>query len=729
MRIRGLRAAALAVLTALAPIFPMPALAGTATGGWAGLTADAVAAYPKVVIVVGATETTTASYRTDADQIAAEALKYTPNVVKVYSPNATYALVKAAAQGASIFIDLGHGYGYPSPYRPVLSPSVQDGLGLNAVANNGDSNVTYYGESYIASDFRLAKNAVVILNHLCYSAGSSETGYPEPTIPVARERVDNFASGWIKAGARAVLADAWTSGAIYDIDAIFTTNQTIGDMWNNAPNNQHHEQPFVPQRNPQFQGVLDPDTMTTGFHRSIVAAMDMKTTDVVAGAAAAVTSTATGTTDTTPPTLWSVDGPTTITPNFDGVADGVNLLARWSEPVKWTAEIRDGGNTVVRTQSGSGYQGAVIWDAKINGAFAPPGDYSYVIHATDLAGNVGADGSGTITIQSQPTPDTGVLSFVNTTPTLTTSSTVTYALTFAGPVTGVVPADFTPIGNAPLCVIGAPVGSGATYTITLTGCPTGVVGLYLNAGTVLDGALVAGPGGPISTPKVTIDVTAPTATAPKLALRAGLALGGVSTAQPLPATISWTGADTGSGIASYDVARSYDGAAWTTVAGGTTATSLNTTLNPGHSYRFRVRARDKAGNIGAWVYASTWYPSLIQQTSSTLVYTGIWATNADALASGGSIRHSGTAASTVTLTFSGRAVALVTRLRAISGAAQVYVDGVLVATVDTVSATTTERQIVFSKAWTSYASHTIKIVVVGTANRPQIDLDAFEVVH
>src|SRR5262249_47373454 len=155
-----------------------------------------------------------------------------------------------------------------------------------------------------------------------------------------RERVDNFASGWIKAGARAVLADSWTSGVVYDIRSIFTTDQTIGTMWNNAPNNQHHEQPFVPQRNPQFQGVLDPDTMTTGFHRSIVAAMGRRTTDIVNGAAASATNTAS--TDTTPPSLWSVDGPTTITPNFDGDADRVNLLARWSEPVTWSLEIRDG---------------------------------------------------------------------------------------------------------------------------------------------------------------------------------------------------------------------------------------------------------------------------------------------------------------------------------------------------------------------------------------------------
>ena len=45
---------------------------------------------------MGATHATTAKYRTYADAAYAEARKYTTNVVKVYSPNATWAKVKAA---------------------------------------------------------------------------------------------------------------------------------------------------------------------------------------------------------------------------------------------------------------------------------------------------------------------------------------------------------------------------------------------------------------------------------------------------------------------------------------------------------------------------------------------------------------------------------------------------------------------------------------------------------
>src|SRR5438270_7434655 len=98
---RAALAAALALLVAVAPALGRPVAASTAAPPVGGSVASDVAVAPKVVIVVGATEATTASYRTMADSIAAEAIKWTPNVVKVYSPYATWAAVKAAATGAS----------------------------------------------------------------------------------------------------------------------------------------------------------------------------------------------------------------------------------------------------------------------------------------------------------------------------------------------------------------------------------------------------------------------------------------------------------------------------------------------------------------------------------------------------------------------------------------------------------------------------------------------------
>ncbi len=414
MRSRGPVAAALAALIALAPVVALPAFASTTAPSASQATTDAAVTPPKVVIVVGAVEGSTPGYRSKGDQIYAEAIKHTPNVVKLYSPNATWAKVKAAAQGANIFIYLGHGYGFPSPYRPILSTSVQDGMGLNAIGGISDTDKKYYGESLIAKDIKFAKNAVVILSGLCYAAGSSESGHPAPTLPVAKQRIDNFASGWIDAGARVVIADTWVASVNYTLQRIFTTTQTFRQVWSGAPNYHPSEKPFIPVRNPQFEARVDPES---GYYRSVVGALDMTTADVIAGAGAP--STATASPDGTAPQLWSVDGPRTITPNFDGRADKLSLLGRFSESVTWSAAIRNAGGDLVRSQTGTGHLASVTWDAKVGGSTAPAGDYTWNLHAEDAAGNA-VDESGPFKVESAATPDTGVLVFKPTTPTTTT---------------------------------------------------------------------------------------------------------------------------------------------------------------------------------------------------------------------------------------------------------------------------------------------------------------------
>ena len=94
----------------------------------------AAPAGPKVVIIVGATHGATRRTARRPNAAYAEASKYTSNVVKVYSPNATWAKVKAAVEGASIVIYMGHGNGWPSPYTYDPKYTTKDGFGLNATA-------------------------------------------------------------------------------------------------------------------------------------------------------------------------------------------------------------------------------------------------------------------------------------------------------------------------------------------------------------------------------------------------------------------------------------------------------------------------------------------------------------------------------------------------------------------------------------------------------------------
>ena len=140
--------------------------------------AAATSSQAKVVIVVGATQSMTADYRSDGDAAAATFAKYTSNIVKVYSPDATWANVQAAAQGASILVYLGHGSGYPNPYNNGSLVPGDNGMGLNCSDGShpqSDTYTCYYGAGYMAQ-LGLAPNAVVLLNHLCYASGDSEGG-------------------------------------------------------------------------------------------------------------------------------------------------------------------------------------------------------------------------------------------------------------------------------------------------------------------------------------------------------------------------------------------------------------------------------------------------------------------------------------------------------------------------------------------------------------------------
>jgi flagellar hook assembly protein FlgD len=240
---------------------------------------------PKVVIIVGPVAGSTSYYKSDADAAAAEARKYTTNVVKIYTPHATWAKAKAALQGASVVIYMGHGNGWPSPYGP-FQPYTKDGLGLNPVDTTTDNSTTkYWGEYYLARDVRLAPNAVVLLHHLCYSAGNSEPGQPDGTLSVARQRVDNMAAGWLRTGARAVIAEVYASGtwggAAWYVRQLFTTHQTVGQMWRANPNFNNHVLTFASSRTPGYTAQMDPDRVNAPpFGRSIVGRLDLAIQDV-----------------------------------------------------------------------------------------------------------------------------------------------------------------------------------------------------------------------------------------------------------------------------------------------------------------------------------------------------------------------------------------------------------------------------------------------------------------
>jgi hypothetical protein len=242
------------------------------------------AAAPRVVIVVGPVGPVTDRYRADGEDAARAARDAGAAVTTVYSPNATWPKVKAALQGASIVVYMGHGNGFPSRYGPILRKETKDGLGLNPVGGVDDVAHQYFGEAYLARDIRLAPHAVVLLHHLCYASGNSEPGLPEGDLETGQQRVDNMAAGWLAAGAEAVLADAYGHPAHY-IRRILGARSTIEAIWRTAPTAHGHVLAFASSRTPGMTALMDPTRKSSGFYRSLVVRAEMRAGEVAAGAA------------------------------------------------------------------------------------------------------------------------------------------------------------------------------------------------------------------------------------------------------------------------------------------------------------------------------------------------------------------------------------------------------------------------------------------------------------
>lgn len=243
-------------------------LIGLVGGPVGAVSAAAARPAPRVVLIVGPAGSATPYYRQLADEAAAAAAKRGATVVKVYSPDATWPNVKAALAGASVVVYLGHGNGWPSIYRDALFPATQNGFGLNPSAGAADLH-QYFGEEQIGSQVRLAKNAVVIFSHLCYASGNTEPGLAEGSLGDGQQRVDNYAAGFLRAGAGAVIADAYLAPAYYVANVLGGT-RWIESIWTNAPNRNDHLLRFASVRTPGAIAQMDPDHVNSGFHRSLV---------------------------------------------------------------------------------------------------------------------------------------------------------------------------------------------------------------------------------------------------------------------------------------------------------------------------------------------------------------------------------------------------------------------------------------------------------------------------
>ena len=124
----------------------------------------------------------------------------------------------------NLFVYLGAGRGYPGPYGAVQH--ADDGrAGAEPYARRRPSQPALLRGVLRPPLAPPGAGAIVILNHVAYAAGSSEPGHALPTRTTAAARADNYAAGFLGAGAAVVFAsDRSVTSIIRDL---FGANRTM----------------------------------------------------------------------------------------------------------------------------------------------------------------------------------------------------------------------------------------------------------------------------------------------------------------------------------------------------------------------------------------------------------------------------------------------------------------------------------------------------------------------
>ena len=287
----------------------------------------------------------------------------------------------------------------------------------------------------------------------------------------------------------------------------------------------------------------------------------------------------------------------------------------------------------------------------------------------------------------------------------TQSGPITFSVTHAAPVTAT-PAPAQSPGPAPddgtQITLDVPVGAAAGIYPFLIGASDGVVTRYASALLVIDGI-------------------APTMGVSRVRFASGAT---VSAAGVVPLQVAWTAGDAESGIASWQLEHSPDAASWAIIYGpGAPASPTGFDAVDGPHY-FRVLATDAVGNGAA---SAPFAATMASFQEDAVVYTGTWIASS-ATPGWGTTMSTRTRGATAAFNFSGTDVIWVAPRGPKGAKAKVYLDG-SVTKVNLYSKTASERRVVFVASNLAPGQHTLRIVVTGSARRPQRSIDGFVVLN
>ena len=158
---------------------------------------------------------------------------YTPDVTEIYSPNATWPAVREALQGASLVIYMGHGNGWPSSTATACTrpPRTASASTRPRPATTTGTSTSARGRSRRRPPGQeRGRPAQPPVLRVGQHGARPRRRHPRQ----ARQRVDNFAAGFIKAGAAAVIAEAYASPN-YMVRVVLGGQRSIESAWRRAP--------------------------------------------------------------------------------------------------------------------------------------------------------------------------------------------------------------------------------------------------------------------------------------------------------------------------------------------------------------------------------------------------------------------------------------------------------------------------------------------------------------
>jgi hypothetical protein len=128
---------------------------------------------------------------------------------------------------------------------------------------------------------------------------------------------------------------------------------------------------------------------------------------------------------------------------------------------------------------------------------------------------------------------------------------------------------------------------------------------------------------------------------------------------------------------------------------------------------------------GASTTSSTYY----SETSSQIVYHGTWSSATYSGYLGGRIKWSRQKGATAVFSFTGTGVSWIGPVGPTRGQAKVYINGRYVKTVSMYARSFIARHTIYTASFATAQARSLKILVVGTAGRPTVAIDALVVRH